>query len=351
MALHFKQGKVVRKRRALRIILVGVLVIILGLVTAGFVYYQSALEPLDKNNDEPVVVTIEQGMSDAQVGALLKSKGIIKSAEVYELYIRMSKKAGKVQAGSYTLSRSMDVQRIVEKISAGDINVDLLTILPGKTLNELRAVFVDAGYSEEEVASALDPEQYNGHPALRSKPPLATLEGYLYPESFQKTSSTPLKTIISASLDQMAKVLSNELEARLSKNRLTLHDGVVLASIIEKEVNNADDKPIVSQVFQSRLSLGMLLGSDVTAYYGAEYDGLPRSVLADSPYNTRLYAGLPPGPISNFTQDTIEAVVTPSLTDYLYFVAGDDGVTYFSRTLEEHESLTAQHCIELCAAP
>jgi UPF0755 protein len=351
MALHFKNGKVVRRSRKLRFVLFGCLVLLFSVVAAGFLYYQSALEPLDKYNDEPIVVTIEQGMNDAQIGALLKSKGIVRSAEVYELYVRVSRKAGKVQAGSYTLSKSMDVHRIVDKVTAGEINVDLLTILPGKTISELRGVFVEAGYSEDEVDAALDPEQYSGHPALRSKPPLASLEGYLYPESFQRTDSTTLKTIISASLDQMSKVLTKELEARLSKHGLTLHDGVVLASIIEKEVNNASDKPIVSQVFQSRLGMGMLLGSDVTAYYGAESAGLPRSVLADTPYNTRLYAGLPPGPISNFTQDAIEAVAEPSSTDYLYFVAGDDGITYFSRTLQEHEALTAQHCIELCAAP
>lgn len=351
MALHFKEGKVVRRRRRLRYILLVVLVAIFGIFATGFIYYQSGLEALDKTNDEPVVVTIVQGMNDAQIGALLKSRGIIKSAEVYELYVRLSHKTGKVQAGSYTLSRSMDVKRIVDKVTTGEINVDLITILPGKTIDELRAVFVDAGYSEEEVESALDPEQYADHPALRAKPPLASLEGYLYPESFQKTDSTPLKTVITASLDQMASVLSSDLEAKLSKQGLTLHDAVILASIIEKEVNNASDRPLVSQVFQLRLSTGMLLGSDVTAYYGASLNGLERSVLADSPYNTRLYAGLPPGPISNFTQDAIDAVIAPSSTDYLFFVAGDDGVTYFSRTLEEHEALTAQHCIELCAAP
>ncbi len=350
MALHFKDGRV-RKRRRLGFFLALIFFVVFSLLGAGFVYYQSGLEPLNKNNDEPVVVTIVQGMSDAQIGALLKSKGVIKSAEVYELFVRISRMTGKVQAGSYTLSRSMDVRRIVDKLTAGEINVDLLTILPGKTINELRAVFVDAGYSEEEVDTALEPDQYADHPALRAKPPSASLEGYLYPESFQKTDTTPLKTIITASLDQMASVLNDDVEAKLSKKGLTLHDGVILASIIEKEVHSASDKPIVSQVFQSRLSNGMLLGSDVTAYYGAEAEGLPRAVTADTPYNTRLYLGLPPGPISNFTQDSLQAVLEPSSTDYLYFVAGDDGITYFSRTLQEHEALTAQHCIELCAAP
>ena len=95
----------------------------------------------------------------------------------------------------------------------------------------------------------------------------------------------------------------------------------------------------------------MLLGSDVTAYYGATISGLPRAVSTDTPYNTRLYAGLPPGPISNFSASSLDAIANPSNTDYLYFVAGDDGVTYFSHTLEEHEALTQAHCKVLCAIP
>jgi len=92
-----------------------------------------------------------------------------------------------------------------------------------------------------------------------------------------------------------------------------------------------------------------MLGSDVTAFYGAFIDGEEPSVFHDSPYNTRLYEGFPPGPISNVSEVSLQAVANPSKTDYLYFVAGDDGKTYFSRTNEEHEALTEQHCKTLCS--
>ncbi len=351
MALHFRQGVKVRRRRAWKWIIASVLLSLITVVAVLFFWYQQNLAAIDKSNDEPVVVTIAEGMNDAQVGALLDSRGLIKSAIAYEIYVRLNGQVGKIQAGSYTLSRSMNISRIVNKLASGEITVDLLTILPGKRIDELRQSFIDAGFSETEVDEALDASQYEGHPALRAKPPLASLEGYLYPESFQRTATTPLKTIIEASLDEMAELLNDSYEQEVSVRGLTLHDAVILASIVEKEVNKQEDKPIVSQVFQTRLSIGMMLGSDVTAYYGAETLGLTRAVSTDTPYNTRLYTGLPPGPISNVSQGSLAAIAAPAASDYLYFVAGDDGVTYFSRTLQEHEALTTQHCIVLCAIP
>jgi UPF0755 protein len=198
------------------------------------------------------------------------------------------------------------------------------------------------------VDKALYPAQYADHPALADKPTNASLEGYLYPDSYQKTADTKPETIIRASLDEMQKHLTPELRAAMSKQGLTVHEGVVLASIVEQEVSKKADKPTVAQVFLLRLKKGMPLGSDVTAFYGSIKAGQAPSVSYDSPYNTRLHPGLPPGPISNVSQASLEAVANPAGSDYLYFVAGDDGNTYFSHTNEEHEALTKQYCKKLC---
>lgn len=349
--MKFRDGQRVRGRKRRRLLLGVLCLLLVVIVSASFLSYQTLLKPLDRYNDEPVVVTISDGMSDSQVAELLQQRGIIRSAFAYEIYLRLGRKNGSVQAGSYSLSRSMDVRRIVDKLASGEVTVELLTILPGKRLDELKKTFIEAGYTAEEVESALEPTQYAEHPALRDKELSASLEGYLYPESFQRTASTPLKVIIEASLDQMALVLTEDLEKKLFDQGISLHQAVILASIVEKEVSNSADKPTVAQVFLSRLSQGMLLGSDVTAYYGAEVSGLPRAVSTDTAYNTRLYAGLPPGPIANFSVSSIEAVANPATSDYLFFVAGDDGVTYFSHTLQEHEALTAEHCKVLCSIP
>lgn len=110
------------------------------------------------------------------------------------------------------------------------------------------------------------------------------------------------------------------------------------------------DDTQAAQVFLKRLKIGMVLGSDVTAFYGAIKDGVPPSVTYDSPYNTRIHKGLPPGPISNVTDSSLYAVAHPANTDWLYFVAGDDGKTYFAKTEAEHEANVSKYCHKLCSA-
>jgi UPF0755 protein len=129
-----------------------------------------------------------------------------------------------------------------------------------------------------------------------------------------------------------------------------VRQAITLASIVEKEVSNGNDRRQVAQVFLLRLQKKMVLGSDVTYIYAAAITGQTASPDLDSPYNTRKYLGLPPGPISNVSDSSLDAVAYPADGDYLYFVAGDDGKTYFSHTEAEHERLAAEHCIKLCSS-
>lgn len=347
----FRHGKKVKKRVSWKKILV-IVSVFLAVISAALVYwYNSNLRPVDSSNNDLVVVTVSEGMNEAQFAAMLEEKSLIRSAFSYEIFARLHGKTGKMQAGAYKLAKSMDVEAIINRIVDGDVAVDLMTILPAQRLDQLEQSFLELGYSPEEVKKALDPDNYSSHSALADKPPLASLEGYLYPESFQHTATTPLRAIIEASLDQMDIALSDELKQKFKEQGLTVHEAVTFASIVEKEVSNQDDRPIVAQVFLSRFKQNMTLGSDVTAYYGASLLGLEETVTVDSPYNTRIYAGLPPGPISNVSVSSLRAVAYPSNTDYLFFVSGDDGKTYFSHTVAEHESLISQHCKKLCELP
>jgi UPF0755 protein len=148
----------------------------------------------------------------------------------------------------------------------------------------------------------------------------------------------------------MAKYLTPSVRSAFAAQGLSAYQGIILASIVEKEVSKPSDRAQVAQVFLSRLKQDMMLGSDVTAYYGAIVAGKEPSVTYDSAYNTRIHKGLPAGPISNVSENSLQAIASPAGTDWLYFVAGDDGNTYFSKTLEEHEALTQQHCHALCSA-
>jgi UPF0755 protein len=293
-------------------------------------------------------ILIPIGATESEVSKELETQEIIQSALAYRIQARLSGKQGSMRAGQYEVRSSQSVNELLNLFASGDVSVDLLTILPAQRLAQIERAFLEAGYSEAEVSRALDPKNYVGHPALEDKPANASLEGYLFPESFQITSATDLTEIVESSLDLMATLLTNQRKSALANIGLTPHEGIIIASIIEEEVSILEDKPLVAQVFLKRLNEGISLGSDPTAFYGASLEGLEETVFVDSPYNTRIYTGLPPGPISNISASSLDALLNPSDTEYLYFVSGDDGTTYFSNTLQEHEEKTARYCTVLC---
>ncbi|HTE22631.1 MAG TPA: endolytic transglycosylase MltG [Candidatus Limnocylindria bacterium] len=340
-----------------KIIITGFVVLVLVLAGSVFMVrrvYNQNLRPVGASK-RSVLFTVPKGASAQEVSASLKAAGLIRTSWAFEWYFRTNNLGQYLQAGTYTLRPSLSVSEIADVITQGRVATDLVTIVPGQRLDQIRtALITKYGFSAASVDEALKPGNYAAHPALVDKPKDASLEGYLYPESFQKTADTSPQTIIGSSLDQMQKFLTPELRAGIVRQGLTVHQGVILASIIEQEVSDSADKKTVAQVFLRRLREDRLLQSDATASYGAVLSGQIQSLsrdqilVYDSLYNTYLHPGLTPGPISNVSNSSLEAVSHPSDTDYLYFVAGDDGKTYFSRTLAEHEALTAQHCKTLC---
>lgn len=337
-----------RKRNFTFVLAAAILLIV---AAAWFVQrtYQQATKPVSKSSDT-VIFTIEKGESVHEVATQLSAKNLIRKSWAFEWYIRSRNARDQLKAGSFKLSSNMSLEEIVDIITSGKVATDLVTILPAQRLDQIKTSFIQKyGFSAAAVDAAFKPSLYTDNPALTDKPTDASLEGYLYPESFQKTADTNPQTIIAASLGEMAKNLTPEIRAGMSKQGLTVHQGVILASIVEQEVSKPEDRTIAAQVFIKRLRIGMSLGSDVTAYYGAVVNGLNKSVYTDTPYNTRLHVGLPPGPISNVSSSSLKAVANPADTDYLFFVSGDDGNTYFSNTQAEHDNLANLHCKKLCS--
>lgn len=325
--------------------------LLVGLGAAAYVIrstYNENLKPVSASQ-RSVLITVQPGATVQEIGKKLQDEGVIKAAWAFEWYVRNHDARDRLQAGTYNLRPNQSIEEIVTALTQGKVDTSLVTILPGQRLDQIRSSLINnGGFSAEEVDAALKAELYVNHPALADKPIGANLEGYLYPDSYQKTADTSAETIIRASLDEMQEQLTPDIRAAFVKHGLTVHEGVILASIVEQEVSNADDKPMVAQVFLLRRAQGMQLGSDVTAFYGAIKASQEPSVLYDSPYNTRIHTGLPPGAISNVSAASLKAVANPATTDYVYFVAGDDGKTYFSHTNAEHEALTAEHCKKLC---
>jgi UPF0755 protein len=309
-------------------------------------WYSRNLQPVS-SSQTIAYFTVSPGETRNQIAINLESAHLIRSAKAFENYVR-SNEVQNLQAGTYALSPSMSVKKIVSIISGGEVAKNLLTILPGKRLDQIKTAFANAGYSQAQIDGAFIPTQYADLPVLASLPSGASLEGYLYPDSFQKEADTPAETIVRESLEEMQKYLTPDIIDGFGAQGLSVYQGVTLSSIVLKETSSPVDQPAVAQVFLSRYHQGMMLGSDVTAFYGAAINGATPSVLYDSPYNTRMYVGLPPGPISNVTYDAMKAVAHPAGSDYLFFVAGDDGVLHFSHTQAEHNAAIQQYCTKAC---
>jgi UPF0755 protein len=295
------------------------------------------------------VINVPQGASVGKIASILKKDGVIRSDWAFQWYVSSQEAREKLQAGTYALRPNQSVPEIVNLMTTGRVTTALVTIPPGRRIDEVRSILINNGFNADQVDQALKADNYRNHPALVELPKeINSLEGYIYPESIQKDANTTPQQLITKYLDEMQKRLTPEIRNSFAAQGLNVYQGITLASMVEMEVSNPADRPIVAQVFLKRFHDGMVLGSDVTAFYGATLADKSPSVSFDSPYNTRLHPGLPPGPISNVSADSLAAVAHPASTDWVYFVAGDDGKTYFSHTLAEHETAIAAHCKKLC---
>ena len=326
------------------------LLIIGATVLVRHIYFENLKPVAAAGQNSQKLITIEQGASVEQISKQLKDAGLIRSPWAFKLYVSSKNVREDLEAGTYSFNSSESVAQIVSQLTHGKVATDLVTLVPGQTLQQVRSTLINYGFNEADVDQALNPASYPDNPALVDLPPGANLEGYIFPDSYQKTSGTKPQQIIEASLAELGKRLSPGLRTAFAQQGLSTYQGIILASIVEQEVSNQPDRAQAAQVFLSRLKLGISLGSDVTAYYGSALaDQKPLSLTYDSPYNTLMHTGLPPGPIGGVSDSSLQAVAHPASTDWLYFVSGDDGVTHFSHTLEEHDAATKQYCHKLCS--
>jgi UPF0755 protein len=340
------------KKSRVRALFISIFVIFIFLVGLTFGIrrvYNANLQPVSQSYASNIV-TIPSGSSLTNIANILKNAGVIKSVWAFEWYVRNDNTArDNIEAGTYNIHSNQNVQSIVSQLTDGQINSNLVVILPNQRLDQIESALIHDGFSKSDVMSAMNPALYeNKYSMFATKPASASLEGFLYPDSFAKTSTTKAGDIINESLAEMQKHLTPAIVNGMAAQGLNIYQGITLASIVGQEVSKVSDMPTVAQVFLLRLKSNMSLGSDVTAYYGAILAGQAPSVSYPSAYNTRLVNGLPPGPISNVNDDSLNAVANPSGTNYLYFVTGDNGTTYFAQTLDEHNQQTQMYCQKLC---
>jgi len=326
-----------------------VLILVLVIVTVGiWQYYENTLKPVSSSAGTQTI-TINSGASPTSIADLLHGKMLIRSAWTFETYVRREQVGADLQAGTYSLSGSQSVEDIVAQLTHGKVQSQLVTILPGQRLDQVEQSLINDGFSKASVEAALQPAQYEGSAALVDKPVGNSLEGYIYPDSFERTSSTTPTDIVQESLTEMQQHLTPSIRQAFASEGLSAYQGITLASVVSREVNTQSDMAQAAQVFLKRISIGMPLGSDVTAMYGSRLAGQGTSLTYDSPYNTLIHTGLPPTPISNVDATALNAVAHPASTSWLYFVTGDNGTTYFSQTLQQQQQNTAQYCHKLCS--
>lgn len=330
--------------------LIGLLMICAGVVMT---WWTTSLQPVDTNDTNTRRFIVDKGASTDQVATALHKAGFIRNALAFKIYMRLNDTG--IQAGTHLLSPSYSMPEIVDKLSQAMADELEIQIPPGLTLKQLRTTWKKYGYTDTEIDTAYsanyDSPLFAGRPD--DLPIQNRLEGYIYPDTYRIYTGDKLETIIKKSLNQFEQVAAKyDFIAQLAARNLTPHQGIVLASIVIKEVSNTEDQKLVAGVFYNRLRAGMSLGSDVTYHYAYDQGYCEvKSSTCNSVYNTYLHTGLTPGPIANVSATALAAVARPTETKYYYFVAGDGayaGKTFFSETLVGHENNIAAYCHELC---
>lgn len=301
-------------------------------VTVGFII------PADPKDTEPRAVTIQKGTGTSGIAGMLESEGIISSETAFKIFVKITGKDGKLKYGSYEMAPSETLWQIVLKLEKGIQKTIKLTVPEGYTAKQIAARAESLGITAYDDFMELVEKPTEELKRLIPFDVSGSLEGFLFPDTYDFTADTDAKTVISNMLRNFADKVGEEISSNL-KVDLKPEQVVILASIVEKETLLQSELPIVAGVFMNRLRKSMALQSCSTVQYVLPQ---PKPVLSkedtliDSPYNTYLIQGLPPGAISNPGKSAIEAVLEPAVHNYLYFVSNGDGTQTFSRTYAEH---------------
>jgi UPF0755 protein len=316
----------------------------LALVAAGsggVAWYRVGLNPVNSNDQQPLIFEVQSGQNSRVVASNLAQSGLVRSAPAFQIYLGLHGLRGRLQAGAYELKRSYAAAEIADILVSGKAMSNRLVIPEGSNLFQIQKLAEQKGISKSSFEAALLNEY--GKDFLLGKPANISLEGYLFPDSYEVNNATSAGTLVAAMIDNFDRKVTPDLRQRFTDMGLTLHQGVTLASIIEKEVVGAEDRAKVAQVLLKRLRLGMRLETDPTVDYAALLLGRSFNLDLNSPYNTYRTTGLPPGPICNPGIDALTAAANPASTEYLYFVSGRDGKTHFSPTFAEHQLNIAKY--------
>jgi len=312
--------------------------LILSLSASGYVLY--AVQPVLPDGEQEQLVHVEKGLNGRQIAHLLADHGLVRDADLLYWLLRLTGADKRLQAGYYVLKPSMNAFEIIEQLQQGRTTSVTVTIPEGFELKQIAARLAQKGlvdYGKFMELALNAPLVFGGDMPLEI--PITSLEGYLFPDTYTFSYGQSEAEIIRQMVGRFLEVVIPEVQDRIGRWGLGLHELVTLASIVEREVAVDWERPLVASVYLNRLKINMPLQADPTVRYVMEEDRarvLYRDLEIDSPYNTYRSRGLPPGPIASPGLASIMAVLDPAETDYLFFVAKGDGTHQFSRTFAEH---------------
>jgi len=287
-------------------------------------------------------VEVPQGTSAVRIGKLLESAGIIRSR--YEFDLVRSVKKGTLRAGEYRFDHPVTVMDVYDRIARGDVYTKSVTIPEGANIFDIAERLEQAGFGSKQ--DFLNEVTHETDLVADLDPHAKSLEGYLFPDTYHLPRKATPSQIAAAMVRRFRQAAE---QVGLKDN---VHSAVTIASLVERETAVDAERPLVASVFKNRLARNMPLMTDPSVIYGLELQRLWRGTIyasdlkRDTPFNTYLHAGLPPGPVANPGIPSLRAALEPAKTDYLYFVAAGDnpqGRSVFSSTLEEHERNVAEY--------
>lgn len=348
-----KRGEEASKvRRIASIIIIGFILILMIGGLSGYLYIKSALEPVDEENSEAIEVEIPIGSSSSTIASILEENGVIKDARVFRFYSKFNN-VNEFQAGNYTFNTAMNMDEIIESLQSGKIIVDPtynVTIPEGLTVDQIADIYSEQlSFSKEEFLEVANDSEFiqkliDSYPNLLTEDILdeeirTPLEGYMFASTYDFYEENPsIESIIERMVEQ-TDVIYNKYAGRISELGYTPHEAITFASLVEKETGHEEQRPQIAGVFFNRFNADMELQTDPTVLYAkGEHQAVVtfKDLEIESPYNTYHVKGLPIGPISNFAENSLKAMVEPEESDYLYFLHDEKGEIHLAETLEEH---------------
>lgn len=299
--------------------------------------------------DTPVLFAISPGETAATIAPRLQTARLITDAELFRLLAEHEGADVELQAGEYQLRPNMTMWEILDIFREGRVYEVTITIIEGWRSEEIAAYLESLGLVNSQEFLSLVKGGSFPHDFLNDHPAGASLEGYLFPDTYSFPPRIGARGIIEIMLQNFGSRFSPQMRDMAASRGVSIYEVVTLASMVEREAVLAEERPLIAGVLFNRLAVGMLLEADATVQYALGYNpetgswwnnlqGIsPREV--DSPYNTYLYSGLPPGPIANPGLASLLAVLEPAETTYYYYYANyalGDGSHVFAETYEQH---------------